>query len=103
MINTAKELNKALKELPEAKEYFKVKEALLKDEYIISLLEVIKQTQNEAKACLTNNDIEGYKIKNNTLNVLKEEFINLPLISNYIAIKDDIYQILEQIVNILSE
>ena len=38
MINTAKELNKALKELPEAKEYFKVKEALLKDEYIISLV-----------------------------------------------------------------
>lgn len=103
MINTAKELNKALKETSEAKEYFKLKEKLLNDEYISSLLEVIKQTQNEAKQALSKGDLETYKVKNATLNLLKEEFANLPLIANYIEIKNDVKSMLEQVVNILSE
>ena len=103
MINTAKELNKALKDTSVAKEYLKVKEDIFKDEYVNSLLEVIKQTQNEAKQALSNNDLETYKIKNATLNLLKEEFINLPIVANYIVIKNDVYSLLEQVVNILSE
>ncbi len=103
MINKAKELNKALKETSISKEYFALKEALENDEYITNLLKVIKQTQNEAKECLKNNDIENYKIKSKSLEVLKDEFINHPLVNNYINVKNELNDLLEQVVSILSE
>ena len=102
MTNLAKKLNEELKNTKEAKEYFALKEKLSNDEYINKLLEVIKQTQNESKECLKNNDLENYKIKQQTLNVLKEEFLNNPLINNYIVCKNELEQILNQIVSILS-
>lgn len=103
MINKAKQLNKALKETSISKEYFALKEALENDEYITNLLKVIKQTQNEAKECLKNNDIENYKIKSKSLEVLKDEFINHPLVNNYINVKNELIDLLEQVVSILSE
>ena len=103
MINKAKELNKALKETSISKEYFALKEALENDEYITNLFKVIKQTQNEAKECLKNNDIENYKIKSKSLEVLKDEFINHPLVNNYINVKNELNDLLEQVVSILSE
>ena len=103
MINKAKELNKALKETSISKEYFALKEALENDEYITNLLKVIKQTQNEAKECLKNNDIENYKIKSKSLEVLKDEFVNHPLVNNYINVKNELNDLLEQVVSILSE
>lgn len=103
MINKAKQLNKALKETSISKEYFALKEALENDEYITNLLKVIKQTQNEAKECLKNNDIENYKIKSKSLEVLKDEFINHPLVNNYINVKNELNDLLEQVVSILSE
>ena len=88
MINKAKELNKALKETSISKEYFALKEALENDEYITNLLKVIKQTQNEAKECLKNNDIENYKIKTNIviLNYTKKIEIFLFLFKNFLFI-----------------
>lgn len=103
MINKAKQLNKELKETSISKEYFALKEALENDEYITNLLKVIKQTQNEAKECLKNNDIENYKIKSKSLEVLKDEFINHPLVNNYINVKNELNDLLEQVVSILSE
>ena len=103
MINKAKQLNKALKETSISKEYFALKEALENDDYITNLLKVIKQTQNEAKECLKNNDIENYQIKSKSLEVLKDEFINHPLINNYINVKNELNDLLEQVVSILSE
>lgn len=103
MINKAKQLNKALKETSISKEYFALKEALENDEYITNLLKVIKQTQNEAKECLKNNDIENYKIKSKSLEVLKDEFINHSLVNNYINVKNELNDLLEQVVSILSE
>ena len=72
-------------------------ELILKDEYTSSLLEVIKKTQNEAKECLKNNDIENYKIKSKSLEVLKDEFINHPLVNNYINVKNELNIRLEEI------
>ncbi|MBQ4060849.1 MAG: YlbF family regulator [Bacilli bacterium] len=103
MINKAKQLNKALKETSISKEYFALKDALENDEYITNLLKVIKQTQNEAKECLKNNDIENYKIKSKSLEILKDEFINHPLVNNYINVKNELNDLLEQVVSILSE
>ena len=103
MINKAKQLNKALKETSISKEYFALKDALENDEYITNLLKVIKQTQNEAKECLKNNDIENYKIKSKSLEILKDEFINHPLVNNYINVKNELNDLLEQVVSILCE
>ena len=60
-------------------------------------------TQNEAKECLKNNDIENYKIKSKSLEILKDEFINHPLVNNYINVKNELNDLLEQVVSILSE
>lgn len=103
MNNLAKELNESLKDLPESKEYFNLKEQLEKDEYINSLLNVIKQTQKESQECLKNNDIANYKIKVATLETLKQEFINHPLINNYLVCKQQVEATLKQIVDIISE
>lgn len=103
MKKTAKKLNDELKKTNEAQQYFALKEALKKDEYVLSLLQVIQQTQKEAKECLKENDMENYKIKKQTLNILQDEFIRHPLIHNYIICKHDLFEILEQIVHILSD
>jgi cell fate (sporulation/competence/biofilm development) regulator YlbF (YheA/YmcA/DUF963 family) len=101
--NKAKDLNKALKELEVSKEYFSLKEKINNDEYSKKLLEVIKQTQNDMKSHLKNNDIKSYKASKQTLELLKQEFYELPLINNYIIVKNELNDILEQVVNILSE
>ena len=103
MINLAKKLNLALKESEISKEYFSIKDAISKDDYLMGLLNSIKQSQNEAKECLKQNDLKNYKIKAKTLEVLKDEFINHPLINNYIVAKEEMENMLFQVVNILSE
>ena len=102
MYKTAKELNNELKKSKLSQEYFSLKENILKDKNIQELLNVIQSTQKEVKDALKNNDLETYKIKTKSLEILKEEFINQPLINNYIIAKHDLYELLEQIVNILS-
>lgn len=102
MNNLAEQLNSALKETNEAKEYFRLKKSLENDYYINNLLKVIKQTQNESKECLQNNDLVNYQIKQKTLELLKEEFLNNPLVNNYMICKHELEQLLNQIVSILS-
>ena len=103
MTNLALLLNESLKESNEAKEYFLLKEALEKDEYVTSLLKCINETQKEAKECLANNDLSNYKIKVLMLETLKQEFINHPLINNYMVCKEAMYQVLQEVVDILSD
>lgn len=103
MENKAKELNNTLKELEVSKEYFALKESINNDEYLMKLLEIIKQTQNNMKNYLKNNDIKNYNASKQTLEVLKQEFYNSPLVNNYIVVKNELNDILEQVVNILSE
>lgn len=103
MINTAKQLNEKLKESQEAKEYFLLKEKLKEDKYVTSLLQTISLTQKEAKEYLSNNDINNYKIKVAVLETLKQEFINHPMVNNYIVSKQQLHDTLKQIVDIISE
>ncbi len=103
MINTAKKLNEKLKESQEAKEYFLLKEKLKEDKYVTSLLQTISLTQKEAKEYLSNNDINNYKIKVAILETLKQEFINHPMVNNYIVSKQQLHDTLKQIVDIISE
>ena len=74
MINKAKELNQSIKDLEVAKEYLSLKERINNDEYLNKLLNVIKQTQNEMKQHLKNNDIKSYKASKQTLEILRKEF-----------------------------
>ena len=103
MINLAKELNQELKKSNISKEYFLIKESISNDPELTKLLEVIKQSQNEAKESLKSGDIKTYKSKAKILEVLKDEFLNHPLINNYMIVKEEMENLLFQIVNILSE
>lgn len=103
MNNIAKKLNEQLKELEVSKLYFSLKETISKDEYLTKLLEVIKITQNEMKQHLKNNDIKSYNASKQSLEILKKEFYENPLINNYMVIKNELNDVLEQIVYILSE
>lgn len=103
MINKAKKLNDDLKELDVSKEYFNLKKLILEDSYLNDLLDVINKTQKEMKEHLKNNDIKSYNASKKTLEVLKQEFIENPLINNYVVVKKEVYDVLEQVVNILSE
>lgn len=103
MNNLAKSINEELKNTNEAKEYFKIKNALLSDQYLNDLLNTIQKTQNEMKNYLKNNQISEYKESKRYLEILKNEFINNPLINNYIVSKNELDALLLQVVNIISE
>lgn len=103
MNNLAKEINDELKNTNEAKEFFKIKDAILNDKYLNDLLSTIKKTQNEMKDYLKNNQIVEYKKAKSYLEVLKDEFINNPLINNYIVCKNELENLLLQVVTIISE
>ena len=61
LINKAKQLNQKLKESKESIEYFSLKEKISNDENINKLINVIKNTQNDMKNHLKNNDIKSFK------------------------------------------
>jgi len=100
---TAKELNKALKETNEAKEYFALKEAIAKDKYLTTLIENITSKQKEMKEYLKKEDLVNYKLAKATLLVYEDAFKNHPLINNYLVVKDNLYDLIYQVVNIISE
>lgn len=103
MNSLAKEINDELKNSNEAKEFFKIKNAILNDKYLNDLLNTIKRTQNEMKDFLKNNQIDEYKKSKSYLEILKDEFINNPLINNYIVCKNELESLLLQVVTIISE
>lgn len=103
MNSLAKEINDELKNSNEAKEFFKIKNAILNDKYLNDLLNTIKKTQNEMKDYLKNNQIDDYKKAKSYLEILKDEFMNNPLINNYIVCKNELESLLLQVVTIISE
>ena len=102
MIELAKALNEALKETSEAKEYFALKKAISENEKLQDLLSTIQKYQLLMQEALKSNQIDEYKSIKKTLEELKNEFINHPLISNYISSKQELYDVLNQVVEILS-
>jgi len=103
LTNLANKLNEALKETPEAKDYFELKKQIEDNDYLSKLLILIQDEQKSANECLLNNDIEKYKIKKGTLKVLEEKFSTHPLIVNYLNAKNDMYQVIEQVISIISD
>ena len=103
MINKAKQLNQELKKNEEIQEYLLLKEQIKKDQNIISLLDLIKKTQKEMNTLLKENNQQEYLIKRKELEILKENFYENPLIINYLTIKDEVYNLIEQILQIIGE
>lgn len=103
MINKAKQLNQELKKNEEVQEYLLLKEQIKKDQNIISLLDLIKKTQKEMNTLLKENNQQEYLIKRKELEILKENFYENPLIINYLTIKDEVYNLIEQILQIIGE
>lgn len=103
MIKIAKDINDALKESDEAKEYLKLKEVLKDDPFVNKLLENVKESQNMMKKYLDSNDLANYKIEKAKLELYKEQFVNYPLVSNYLKAKSDLSNLIEQIVMIIGE
>ncbi len=103
MINKAKQLNQELKKNEEVQEYLLLKEQIKKDKNILSLLDLIKKTQKEMNFLLKENNQQEYLIKRKELEILKENFYENPLIINYLAIKDEVYNLIEQILQIIGE
>lgn len=103
MINKAKQLNQELKQSKEVQEYLLLKEQIKKDKNILSLLDLIKKTQKEMNLLLKENNQQEYLIKRKELEILKENFYENPLIINYLAIKDEVYNLIEQILQIIGE
>jgi len=103
LINKAKQLNQELKKNEEIQEYLLLKEQIKKDKNILSLLDLIKKTQKEMNFLLKENNQQEYLIKRKELEILKENFYENPLIINYLAIKDEVYNLIEQILQIIGE
>ena len=103
MENKAKELNKALKEDALVKEYLTLKDYLLNNKEVINLLKEIKEEQNRLKEVIKEDNKEAYFKQRKKLNDLKDKLFAIPEVNNYINIKDQTLEFIEQIANILSD
>ena len=103
MNKVAKQINLEIKQTREYQEYVDLKNQIAKNEYLNDLFDNIKQKQNEMKSFLKNKDEINYKKTKSELETLKDNFINHPLINNYLKNKDLLYNLIEQVATIISE
>lgn len=87
VIVKAKELKEEIDNLPEMKEYLKLKELMEKDEELKRLRKEIARLEKEGKK----------EEKNNLLNI----YNNHPLVNNYYLAKEEVKQILSSISQII--
>lgn len=103
MNKIAKQINSEIKQTKEYQEYIDLKNQISKSQYLNDLLDDIKEKQKEMKSFLENKDEINYKKAKSELETLKNEFINHPLINNYLKSKDMLYNLVEQVATIISE
>ena len=103
MNKIAKQINSEIKQTKEYQEYIDLKDQISKNQYLNDLLGDIKEKQKEMKSFLENKDEINYKKAKSELETLKNEFINHPLINNYLKSKDMLYNLVEQVATIISE
>lgn len=103
MIDLANKLNSLLKESEEAQEYFQLKKFLSNDVNVQNLLNQIQQKQKLLQESLKENNMQNYSLHKRELDELKEQFCSHPIINNYIQAKNDLENLLQQIIMILSD
>ena len=89
IIELAKEVRKEINELPEIKEYLKLKNLFEKDK------ELAEMRQNIARLASEHKEIERQN--------LLEIYNSHPLVNNYNLAKEEAYKTLSEIKNILSD
>ncbi len=82
------------------KEYFRLKEAIINDKALTKLDEDVRLAQKEMVKAI--NDGELHKQKKEYYETLKKQYENHPLIVSYNNIKDEVYNLLSQISNIIN-
>ena len=87
VIEVTKKLKKSLLELPEIKEYLKLKDLYEKDESLKQMRRDIARLKNEGKE----------EERNNLLNI----YNNHPLVNNYNLAKEEVKEILQTIRDII--
>lgn len=80
-------------------EYFKVKEEIKNNKYLMDLNEKVRLSQKEMSLAI--NDEKLYTIKKEEYLNLYNEYHNNPLINNYEYLKDEVYNLLSQIKDVL--
>ena len=89
VVETAKELSREIRELPEIQEYLKLKNLFENDENLAQMRRDIARLESEGKS----------EEKKNLLAIYNEH----PLVSNYYSMKEEVRNILETIKEIISE
>lgn len=94
-------LNHKIKELEEVKQYLQYKKWIQEDELIQSWLKQIQEIQKKMNQKLKENQIQEYYQLKKELEVYKHQFDTHPLIQNYLRYKQDTYDIIQEITNVL--
>ncbi len=94
-------LNHKIKELEEIKQYLQYKKWIQEDELIQSWLKQIQEIQKKMNQKLKENRIQEYYQLKKELEAYKHQFDIHPLIQNYLRYKQDTYDIIQEITNVL--
>lgn len=93
------ELKELLFSQPEIKEYFRLRKALEKDRELMEIEAQIRFHQREMSENIAND--EKYFQEKGIYETLKKEYDSHPIVANYEAIKIIVYDMLQQIKDII--
>ena len=94
-------LNEKIKELEEVKQYLLYKKLIIEDQNIQQLLKEIKQLQKQMQQELKEGCVKKYNEIKETLKQKKEIFNSNLVIQNYLFYKEEVKNIVDELVNIL--
>ncbi len=101
MKQNARHLNQKIKDLEEVKQYLFYKKTIQEDASLQKILQEMKETQLQMKDAIKNkkwNDYENLKKKMASYRLIFEQ---QPVFQNYLHYREDVRQILEEIMQIL--
>ncbi len=94
VIDLAKKINKELLDLPLIKEYQELEKIILNDKVLKNIDYELRKAQKDMVEHSTQND---YNIYQNNYVILKETIKNNPLFQNYLSLKEDVQNLLNQV------
>lgn len=100
LIDLAKRINKELLDLPLIKEYQKLEEKILADEVLKNIDYEMRKAQRDMVEHSTKED---YHIYQNRYVSLKDSTKDNPLFQNYLSLKEDVQDLLNQISSLIKK
>ena len=95
-----KTLSNSLFEMDEVKHYFALKQAILDDKELLEINELMRKHQKLMVESI--NDPEVHKKEKELYFEYKNKYESHPLVVNYEVIKEEVFNILKQISNIIN-